>query len=62
MVQALISMLGNEHKGTFSRKSKNIKLLLKIVDLLFIPLRKDNETVEGSPANQLKECILLNSN
>lgn len=55
-------MLGNEHKGAFSSKSKNIKLLLKIVDVLFTPLRKDNETVKGSPASQHKKCILLNSN
>lgn len=55
-------MLGNEHEGTFSRKSKNIKSLLKIVGVLFTPIRKDNETVEGRPASQLKECIMLNSN
>lgn len=55
-------MLGNEHKGAFGSKSKNIKLLLKIVDVLFTPLRKDNETVEARPASQPKECILLNSN
>lgn len=55
-------MLGSEHKGIFDSKSKNIKLLLKIVDVLFTPLREDNETVEGRPPSQLKECILLNSN
>lgn len=33
-------MLGNEHKGSFSGKSENIKLLLKIVDVPFIPFKK----------------------